>query len=227
MKEDDSEQAAEEARRAEDLRDSELTQYLRAIGAKSLAAELGDLRFRNRVVEAQRVLEAYDSGLAYEEALHDTIDQRLLANHTALFDKSQSYMNFVVTLGYAGFFAIWNFIKDLMNPWDMKLVALLLGASLFLFITWTLVTMVAGMRATTRSANAIHATHDDREAMLEAIKCVDHQNRVTGLRLQRFWLPTFGLTVALAFIAGLVLLVLLAADVLDWPFSVHGLFYGE
>ena len=40
----------ESKREAEDQRDIELVRYLGSIGAQSLASELSDLRFRNRIV---------------------------------------------------------------------------------------------------------------------------------------------------------------------------------
>ncbi|MFC3088276.1 hypothetical protein [Tabrizicola soli] len=137
-------------REAEDRHDAELADYLRRIGARSLAAELDDLRFRNRILEAQRWLDNHDA-LISEHALHrEKYDQRLLANQAWVFDKAQTYNNFVVTLGYAGMFGIWSFVRDEMDPWDMKLIAVLLGSSLVMFMLWTMAQAIWIMRSAVR-----------------------------------------------------------------------------
>lgn len=219
---DNSSEAAD--RDEEDAKDVELENYLYRIGAKSLAAELSDLRFRNRIIEAQRWLEAHEGRISYEEKLHNEIDKRLMSNDAVLFDKAQTYMNFVVTLGYAGFFAIWNFVRGFMEPWDMKLVAVMLGLSLLVFILWTLIAMVVSARAVTRVGAAIRGTLVDREQLLEAVQNAESKNLEIGLRLQRFWLPTFSVAVFLGVGAGLILFSLLLADILGYPFSIHGFF---
>lgn len=211
----------------EDGRDRELQAYLNQIGAKSLANELSDLRFRNRIIENRRWLDFHEARISYEEQLHDKLDQRIMSNQSILYDKSQAYMNFVVTLGYAGFFAIWNLVRSLMHPWDMKLVAILLGSSLLIFIAWTLVAMVAGASSVSRVAKALRENSDNREEMLEAVQSADKENLKLGLRLQRFWLPTFLLTIATGFISGMLLLVLLFLDVIGYKVSLHELIFGS
>jgi len=215
----------EERHRAEDIHDEELAAYLRRIGARNLASELNDLRFRNRIMEATRWLDAHDARVSYEEQLHDKIDQRLMGNQAILFDKSQAYMNFVVTLGYAGFFAIWNLIKDLMHPWDMKVVAILLGVSLIVFIAWTLTSMTFSTNSVRRLGNAVRAEANDRETRLDSMIEAEYENLRQGLKLQRLWLPTFSICVLTGFAAGLLLLTLLFFDVIGQPFSLYNVLF--
>lgn len=220
MDRDDSPEKQEKAA-AEDARDIALEDYLRSIGATSLAAELSDLRFSNRVVEAIRFLDTHNAEVTYQEQLHDKIDERMLANQSHLFDKGQAYINFVVTLGYAGFFAIWNFVRDLMPPWDMKVVAVLLGFSLIVFIAWTLASMIVIGSTTTALGNILRGSYDSRQGMLEAILEQEKRNQRVALKLQKFWLPTFLLSALTGFLAGILLLAVMLADVLGTPFSFY------
>ena len=207
----------------EDARDKELVAYLERIGAKSLATELSELRFRNRIIEAQRWLDTHEAQVSYQEKVHDEIDKRMIANNAALFDKAQGYMNFVVSFGYAGFFAIWSLIREQMHPWDMKFVAVLLGASLLTFVTWTVINSTLSIQGISRVAKTFGKTMDSREDMLDAVLEAEAKNQVVGLRLQVFWLPVFAFTVFTGFLAGVTLLVLLLADILGWGFSVNDL----
>lgn len=225
MSDEEEVQEIKDRQAREDIKDRELAEYLSSIGAKSLAAELRELRYVNRITEARRWLDFHDARLSYEEQLHDKLDQRLMSNQSILFDKSQAYMNFVVTLGYAGFFGIWNLVKGFMHPWDMKLVAILLGVSLLVFIAWTLIAMVAGSSSVSRVAKALRENPDGRDAMLEAVEAAEKENLKRGLILQRFWMPTFLISIATGFLAGILLLVLLMFDVVGHRFSLHELFF--
>lgn len=211
----------------EDAKDLQLENYLNQIGAKSLANELGELRLINRIIERSRWLDFHEARIFYEEQLHDKLEHRIMANQSASYDKSQNYINFIITLGYAGFFAIWNLVKGFMHPWDMKLVAILLGTSLFIFIIWTLISMIVGSFATIRTAKAIRANHGDREGLQEAIASADNDNFLRALRLQRFWFPTFLTVVATGFFAGFLLLSLLLLDIIGIRFSIHNLFFSK
>lgn len=214
-----------EKQNIENEHDQELVAYLNRIGARSLANELSDLRFLNRIVEAHRTLDSIAAEMSYEERLHDTLDQRLMANQSFLFDKAQTYTNFVVTLGYAGFFAIWSLIKNQMNAWDMKLVAVLLGISLMVFIVWTLINMTSSTNAVRRIGNALSAHPEGRAGMLEAVKHAEMENLRKGLKLQKLWLPAYAVSVATGFAAGTVLLLLLMFSVAGSQFSLHNLFF--
>lgn len=208
-------------REAEDRHDQELAEYLRRIGARSLAAEMDDLRFRTRIIESQRWLDKHDA-LISEHALHrEKYDQRLLANQAWVYDKAQAYNNFVVTLGYAGMFGIWSFVRDVMDPWDMKLIAVLLGASLVLFMLWTVAQSIWVMRAAVNLALVIYKPHDTMEDHLEAIARKEAVNMRNSARQARIWPWFFVPTVLLGFGAAFCLLAIMLADIIGRPFALH------
>lgn len=205
----------------EDRRDEALAAYLRSIGAKSLAAEIDDLRFRTRMIESQHWIDDHLARMSAQEALQDTYDRKLIANQASLFEKSQAYNNVILTLGYAGMFAIWNFIRDQMDPWDMKLIALLIGSSLVLFIGWTIFQMVLIARAAVAHSAVLAQVFPTMDEHIEAITECEAAVRRGALRFQRVWLWIFIPTVVLGFAAAVCLLSLLLAGVLEIPFALH------
>lgn len=227
MTDNESRKTLERRQAEEDAHDIELQNYLNRIGAKSLAQELGTLRFRNRVVEAQRWLDYHEARISFEEQFQDKLDQRIMSHQSMLFDKSQAYINFIVTLGYAGFFAIWNLVKDFMHPWDMKIVAICLGTSLLIFITWTLIAMLASTASVNRVAKAIRENQNNRDELAEAVELAERENLKRGLWLQIFWRPTFIASVLTGFLSGITLLIILLFDVIGHKFTLHGLFFGS
>src|SRR5258706_2297278 len=61
--------------------------------------------------------------------------RRILAeNQTRAFDKEAAYANLILIAGYAGAFTIWNFTRAQMTPKGIATVALLLAASLTVFV---------------------------------------------------------------------------------------------
>ena len=213
-------------REQEDRHDIQLSAYLRSIGATSLAAELDDLRFRNRIVEHQLWLESHHAKISEQELHREKYDQRLIENQAALFDKAQAYNNFVVTLGYAGFFGIWATVRGSMNPWDVKLLAVILGISLLLFIVWTIIQMLAVMKGTVALGEVIGTPHSSMEDHINAIVAQELENKRQTIRLQKMWRWFFVSTVITGFSAAIGLILLLMMDLLEIPFSFHDLFKG-
>lgn len=201
--------------------DIELANFLRRIGARNLASEIDYLELRNRIVEAQRWLDTHEAKLSYERELHDEIDKRLLAHQSALFDKAQTYSNFVVSLGYAGFFAIWNFVDLTITETDRIFIALLLGFSLFLFVVWTVVAMLLQNKLVMNVNRAIASNRETREDMLEAVIEAERQNTVFAFHFQRIWYIVFTCAVVPGFLAGAMLLVLLFGKVIGFDIRIY------
>jgi hypothetical protein len=205
----------------EDTKDQELVAYLRSIGAKSLASELSDLRFKNRILEARRWVDFHEARMSYEEKLHDSLEERIIATQSQIFDKAQSYMNVIVTLGYAGFFAIWNFVRESILTWDSEIIAILLGLSLITFIAWTVFSVFITSKSSIEMAKILTGDYDDRESMLEAVLAKERATRRLALNLQKLWFPTFMFSVISGFGAGAILMVLLFFNILGYQFSFH------
>ncbi|WP_316975726.1 hypothetical protein [Shumkonia mesophila] len=69
--------------------------------------------------------------------------QRIVDDQTVIiFDKSRSYINAVVTVGYASFFAIWGFTKDSIPEKVSTHVAIAMGISILLFVLFVVVDML-------------------------------------------------------------------------------------
>jgi ABC-type multidrug transport system fused ATPase/permease subunit len=160
-----------------------------------------------------------------QELYRDKILQKISDLQVSAYDRAQAYDNFIVTLGYAGAFAIWTLIKDLMSAWDMKLIALLLGVSLFFFITWTVAQMLFVMRNIAKGAKVVRGIFSDLDEHLEAINKREEESRRSALRFQRFWPYFFVPALVSGFGAILILLSLLLADLLGVKFSVESIFH--
>lgn len=215
---DENQQAKQDA---EDRHDEQLAAYLRNIGAHSLVSELSDLRFRNRVIEAQRWLDVHYAHISEAAQHREKYDQRLLANQSWLYDKAQAYNNFIVTLGYAGMFGIWSFVRDVMDPWDMKLIAVLLGSSLVLFMIWTVAQSIWIMRATVQLSIVLSKPHETMEEHLEAIAAQEAVNMRKAIWQARIWPWFFVPTVLLGFGSAFCLLAIMFAEIVGLPFALH------
>jgi len=126
----------------EDASIERLTNYLNSVGLKDLASEIHNLKFVNRSMEASAAANYWALSLELWKIKEDKLVDDELAVQSALFDKSSSYNNVVLTLGYAGFFSIWSIVNESLNPVQNAWVGVLLGSSLFVFVVWTLLNSV-------------------------------------------------------------------------------------
>ena len=153
------------------------------------------------------------------------IQSILIDFQSTLFDKSQNYNNIVVTLGYAGFFAIWNYVNDLLVEFDKALIALCLGVSLLVFILWTLLQSPIIASYHRRAAAVLDKEYDDRDTLLKKWNAQQSANKKTFLKLQKVYPIVFFLTAGPALIAGIMLMVLLGSQILLTPTSLQEIFY--
>lgn len=211
------------AREAEDQHDRELADYLWRIGARSLASELDDLRFRNRIIESRTDLLDIQARIAVEEEMQDQFLEKLQKNQASLFEKAQSYNNFVLTLGYAGVFTIWSFTRDQLDPWDAALIAVMAGASLALFVIWTIVQMILAAKMTIALGRVLSDGEGTTAEKLERIHLQEVANAKLGAKFQRAWLVVFAPTVLFAFAAAGCLFALLLGNLLGYTPRLHQL----
>ncbi|MDN5788244.1 hypothetical protein [Pseudorhodobacter sp.] len=158
-----------------------------------------------------------------EKALNELFD-RQIEIQSALFDKSATYNNIVITFGYAGFFAIWAYARDELTRWDMQLVAALLGFSLLLFVIWTVVTSffisIANIGMSKILMKEITAS-----AKLAEIKLFETRNERRQLRYFISWYWIFLVCVLTGFSSGILLMVLLILDLLGLKPSICGMLF--
>ncbi len=200
-----------------------LVQYLERIGVHKLAREVSDERFARRMLENQRWIDGHEYLVAAEERLQESLEQRIVAMQSQMFDKAAAYNNIIVTLGYAGFFAIWTFTKDNLATWDTVLIAALLGTSLMLFIAWTLGISMVNARLVQRMGAVLNAEYESREDKVAAAIAFETKHQKKLLRVLSVWMPVFYMTVFTGFSAGLILLSLLFGQVIGFEFSYHEL----
>jgi hypothetical protein len=217
---------SDEKNQKEDEEVALLIARLQSLGVLNLAREISDERFARRIVESQLILNSISSGMAAEEKLQNEIEERLLSLHSQLFDKAASYNSAIITLGYAGFFAIWSFVSTSLNPWDSKVVATLLGFSLLLFIGWTLTVAYVSAKQTSKIAIKNNGVYADRDQKIAAILEQENINNRSFMRLQSWWASVFIATVSTGFAAGIILLVTLLLNILEIDFSFHQIFFG-
>jgi hypothetical protein len=211
----------EEQRRIEDEKDLALVHWLRETGFHQLARDVNDIRFSHRILENQRWIDAHDFALSSDERMQESLEARLIADQSQLFDKAAAYNNIVVSLGYAGFFAIWNFTQDSIREIDNLLVAVLLGSSLLIFIFWTLITSFHNAIAARRIGKAVALDLETREERVDALEDAKFETQKSALKLQRFWPFVFALSVGTGFSAGLLLIYILAGKMLGFEASAE------
>jgi len=162
-----------------------------------------------------------------QERLSKEFIDRAVQVQSQLFDKAATYNNIVVTLGYAGFFAIWNFIKRDIHVWDNLLVAGLLGMSLLIFIAWT---VFSNMRLSVRNIGIAKILGSDSlsdTSKLNELRHIDAKWNKSDLRYYGAWYWVFLISVVSGFSAGILLLVLALLQMIEIDFSIHDLIWGQ
>lgn len=72
----------------------------------------------------------------------DRVKAVLLEMQTAAFGHARTYTTVVIFGGYAGLFAIWNFVRDDISARTSHLVGLLIGISLLTFVSFEIFGMI-------------------------------------------------------------------------------------
>ena len=160
---------SDEDKAEEDRKINTLVDYIRGIGLERMADDISDERFARRMTDNLLWINSYDIQKSIDEERQATIEQRLVAMQSQMFDKAANYNNIVITFGYAGFFAIWNFVSDRMHSWDTTAIALLLGSSLLVFIFWTLTVSFHNSLAMRKLTGVYLAEFEDSEGKIAAI----------------------------------------------------------
>jgi hypothetical protein len=121
--------------------------------------------------------------------------QKELAAHT--FDKAQAYTNVVLLAGYAGFFAIWSFIRPDITKEQVFWSGLLIALSLTAYMLWEIYGSFYRSRSLLCLAKAVN-NPDKFHELLEQHK-LDEQARI--IFLGQIWVVVFGFTVLTGFSA--------------------------
>ncbi len=183
------------------------------LGLSRLSHEIDDERFIRKSFEI--LVEDYisEAESRFLERQEDEIREKLLSFQMMLTDKASSYNNIVITLGFAGFFGIWNFIRDSMNEFDEQIIAFLLGTSLIVFITWTLRVSFRSGKSNSSIINVYTMEFRDNEEFLSELKKQEKISNLKTAQLMKFYYPVFYSFVMAGFSAGFILLAILSRNI--------------
>ena len=203
-----------------------LIQYLRSLGVTNLADEISEERFARRILEG-RV--NYDYWMLQSEIWKDRHDKALesaVSLQASLYDKAASYNNVVITLGYAGFFSVWNLVSEELSRNENALVALLLGSSLLVFVCWTLLNSLFVTLNFKRYASILNQDFQTFDEELEAHRLVEDKTKRSVLRLQRFWPAVFLISALTGLLAGLLVMTELFLQISGIELNFAKTFWG-
>lgn len=132
--------------------------------------------------------------------------QKELTAHA--FGQAQAYTNVILVVGYAGFFAIWSFVKADMTRAQVFWSGLLIALSLTAFILWE----IYGAFYRSRSLLSLARAVNDPSNFEKLIAQHRSEERTRVIWLGRVWAITFGFTVITGFSAvGILLWVFVSA----------------
>jgi len=127
------------------------------------------------------------------------VDRELLSAQKELlahaFGQAQAYTNVVLAAGYAGFFAIWSFLKPELSKVQIFWSALLVSVSLATFILWEVYQVSYRSRSLLSLARAVDDPARFHEHMLKYRQ--SEQDRL--IELKRLWVGTYAVTVLTGF----------------------------
>ena len=150
-------------------------------------------------------------------ATHGSETQRMddvVKANTQMFDRAQAYTNALIVAGYAGAFAIWAFARSALTTHAVALVALLLGISLFLFISWEIYAMFVRANIANSFHQAVDATPADffrRQAEHEK------RQRAINTKFAHLWRLVFLPTVIMGYAGALLLMYNIFASLVTLP----------
>lgn len=121
-----------------------------------------------------------------------------------LFNQAQAYTNLVIVTGYAGAFAIWNFLSDKLSPATGLCVGLLLCISLGTYIAWELY----GMLQKRISMMALIKSVDNFGRYSAEVEAYQDRNQLVLRRFERYWPVTM---IVAAGSAALAMILLISA----------------
>jgi hypothetical protein len=147
----------------------------------------------------------------------DTLKQRMddyIKSQMQLFDKAEAYSKALILAGYAGLFGVWSFTKDVLTARASEWIALLVGASLLIYVTWEIIAMVYRVTLHNRFNMLVHKTPSD---FFKALDNLNQSWRSANVRDMRVWRLALGATVLLGYSGALLLLFNAAAKLIGLP----------
>lgn len=121
--------------------------------------------------------------------------QKELLAHT--FSQAQAYTNIILVAGYAGFFAIWSFIRQDLSKQQIFWSGLMISISLAVFIAWETYGMFFRSRSVMGIAKAVNDPPNFERLLLTHQK--NEHERI--IRFGRVWIVVLVVVVGTGFSA--------------------------
>lgn len=204
--------------------DEKLDQFLTSIGANRLLEKIQDERMLIQYLEFRDAQERIAAEVQVELALQETFEQRINALYSAQFEKANSYNSVVITLGFAGLFAIWNEMSPDLHRWDSALIAVWLGASLLVYVFWVMVGMYLQAKQNAAIGRVVQQPFDTAAERQEAFERATASTQKAAVIMQGVWRWVFFTAASLGFGGGLILVSLAFLRVLGSDFAYYDLF---
>ena len=134
----------------------------------------------------------------------DAIYERRLKLVESSWDKASAYDTAITVAGYAAFFGLWSGVADDVSPAARTLTAALMGVSLLLYISWTLLVMITRHSYDREFVGTIAKSQEPIDAINDW-DTIERKKIRALIGVQSFWMPVFG-TAVLTGLSGALLL---------------------
>ncbi|MGA2492169.1 MAG: hypothetical protein ABSF67_04380 [Roseiarcus sp.] len=134
-----------------------------------------------------------------------------------VFERGQAFSNAMILAGYAGIFGLWSLSKDTLTNNTIDTVAVLVGLSIVIYVTWELYAMILRANSHFRFQKLIGK--QPAEFFKLAID-YDSEQQLIGARVAVHWRFAVIPSIILAYAGALILLYNFAANLLGfhlWP----------
>ena len=140
----------------------------------------------------------------------------LVEIHASQFSSGAAYTNLVSIGGYAGVFAIWNFVRPNLSAHAMVLVAALLAVSLMTFIFWNVFQMI-WLASTRFSWTSTLQGLPPKDFIDKYVALEEEQKRQMFGWYIKLWAIALIVSISTALIAMLLLIYDCGAELLGFP----------
>ena len=202
----------------------DLGAYMQSLGQHKLARNIWHEKFLSRIVDSSLLAQRWEFESSFLDQREREIQETLISFQSKTFDKIQTYNNFIITLGYAGFFAIWSFVDSSLAEFDRILIACLLGFSLLVFIFSTLSQGFKLASLSRKASSVLMVDYEDRQELIDAWKKYEATTQKQALKSQKAYPFIFFGSAGTGFTAGVMLIAILFFKVIGFPFSFEQIF---
>jgi hypothetical protein len=134
-----------------------------------------------------------------------------------VFERAQAYSNAMILAGYAGIFGIWSLTKDTLTKNTINVVAILIGISLILYVSWEIYGMILRANSSLRFQKLIGKQPAE---FFKLASDYEADQRSIGARAAVHWRIAVIPSIVLGYVGALILIYNFAATLIglrQWP----------